>query len=261
VAGGTGVLVELNRGAIAPPALIDLSAAAELRTARRDEAARTVVLGATTTYTDVLEHHAEALPGLAAAARTVASRQIRNRATIAGALVLADPSADALAALGAARAQVELRRAGEGEPRRVDAVAFVTAPGRCDLAADELVTALHVPVADGPVAYAKAGARNAMARAVCGVAVALHPARRAATACVVGAAPTAIRPEVAEELVAADWAILDDPAVAQRFGALVAAAVDPIPDARGSAAYRRHVAGVLAARALRRAVAELEPAA
>ncbi len=42
-----------------------------------------------------------------------------------------------------------------------------------------------------------------------------------------------------------------------RFGALVAAAVDPIADARGSVAYRRHIAGVLASRALRRAAAEL----
>ncbi|HWH92892.1 MAG TPA: FAD binding domain-containing protein [Baekduia sp.] len=256
VAGGTGIMVELNRGAIDPPTLIDLSAVAELRTVTRD--AGVIRLGATTTYTDVLDHHDATLPGLAAAARTVASRQVRNRATIAGALVLADPSGDALAALGAASAQVEVRGGPDAAGRTIDAHAFVTAPGRCALAADELVVSLRVPVADGPVVYLKAGARNAMARAVCGVAVALHPARRTATACVVGAASTAIRPYVAEELVAADWDDLAAPAIAARFGALVAAAVDPIPDARGSAEYRRHVAGVLASRALRRAAAELE---
>jgi CO/xanthine dehydrogenase FAD-binding subunit len=261
VAGGTGVLIELNRGAIDPPALLDLSAVAELCTARAGDDGRTVVLGATTTYTDVLERHAGTLPGLAAAARTVASRQVRNRATIAGALVLGDPSSDALAALGAAGAVVEIRRAGAPDPRLVDAVAFVTGPGRCDLAADELVTALHVAVADGPVAYAKAGARNAMARAVAGVAVALHPARRAASACAVGVAPTAIRPTDAEQLVGADWDRLRDPTVAKRFGALVAAAVDPIADARGSEQHRRHVTGVLATRALRRAVADLDEVA
>jgi CO/xanthine dehydrogenase FAD-binding subunit len=258
VAGGTGVMVELNAGRIDPPALIDLSRVAGLRDSARD--ADVVTLGATTTYADVLDRHAEMLPGLAQAVATIASRQLRNRATIAGALVLGDPSSDALAALGAAGATVRVVSGRDGE-RMIPAHAFVTGVGACDLRDGELVVSIDVPVADGPVAYAKAGARNAMARAVCGVAVALHPARRAATACVVGAAPTAIRPEVAEELVAADWAILDDPAVAQRFGALVAAAVEPIPDARGSAAYRRHVAGVLAARALRRAVAELEPAA
>jgi CO/xanthine dehydrogenase FAD-binding subunit len=250
VAGGTGVLVDLNRG-VEPVALIDLSRVAGLRDATRE--GDTVRLGAGVTYTDVLERHAGDLPGLAAAARTVASRQVRNRATLAGALVLGDPSGDALAALGAAEAEVEIR--GPRGRRMVAADAFITAPGACDLQPDELVTALLVPVADGPVAYAKAGARNAMARAVCAVAIALHPARRTVTACVVGAAPTAIRPNVAEVLVAASWDALDDPATAERFGALVAAAVDPIPDARGSAAYRRHIAGVLAARALRRVAA------
>jgi CO/xanthine dehydrogenase FAD-binding subunit len=252
VAGGTGVLVDLN-GGVEAATLIDLSRVAGLRDAVRD--GDTVRLGAGVTYTDVLEHHAADLPGLAAAARTVASRQVRNRATLAGALVLGDPSGDALAALGAAEAHVEIY--GPRGRRTVAADRFITAPGVCDLRADELVTALLVPVADGPVAYAKAGARNAMARAVCAVAIALHPARRTVSACVVGAGPTAIRPGVAEALIAASWDALDDPATAERFGALVAAAVEPIPDARGSAAYRRHIAGVLAGRALRRVAADL----
>jgi CO/xanthine dehydrogenase FAD-binding subunit len=245
VAGGTGVLVELNRG-VEIATLIDLSRVAELHESSRD--GDVVRLGAATTYTDVLERHADTLPGLAQASRTIASRQVRNRATVAGALVLGDPSGDALAALGAAGASVEV--AGPRGVRRVAAAAFVTGVGTCDLRAGELVTAVLVPVADGPVAYAKAGARNAMARAVCGVAIALHPGRRGGGVCVVGAAPTAIRPGVAEDLIEAAW---DDLAgAAGRFGALVAEAVDPIPDARGSAAHRRHVAGVLATRALRR---------
>jgi CO/xanthine dehydrogenase FAD-binding subunit len=166
--------------------------------------------------------------------------------------VLGDPSSDALAALGAAVAAVEV--AGPHGIRHVPAEAFVTGPGICDLGADELVTALIVPKADGPTAYAKAGARNAMARAVCGVAIELHPLARTVTACVVGAAPTAIRPRTAEALIADAWDDLDDldDRVLRRFGQLVAEAVDPLPDARGSAAYRRHVAGVLATRVLDR---------
>lgn len=245
------MLVDLNRG-VEPVVLIDLSGVAGLRDATRD--GDIVRLGAGVTYTDAIERHAAELPGLAAAARTVASRQIRNRATLAGALVIGDPSGDALAALGAAEARVEI--GGPHGRRTVAADAFITAPGVCDLQPDELVIALLVPVADGPVAYAKVGARNAMARAVCAVAISLHFGHRTATACVVGAGPTAIRPRDAEALVAASWDALDAPATAERFGALVAAAVDPLPDARGSAAYRRHIAGVLAARALRRAAAE-----
>jgi CO/xanthine dehydrogenase FAD-binding subunit len=246
VAGGTGVLVELNRGLPAPK-LLDLSRVEGFR----DAEARTdmVRLPAGITYTDVLERHGEALPGLAAAARTVASRQVRNRATLAGALVLADPSGDALGALVAAEATVEVE--GPRGTRRIAAEDFVVAPSAPDLRADELVTALDVPRPDGPTAYAKAGARNAMARAVVGVAVALHPLTRTITVGVVGAAPVPIRPRAAEALVAERWDA--GGATAERFGALVAEAVDPLPDARGSAAYRRHVAGVLATRALRRA--------
>lgn len=250
VAGGTGVMVELNAGRIDPPALIDLSRVEGLRDSARDGGR--VRLGAMTTYTDVLDRHAAELPGLAQAIATIASRQLRNRATVAGALVLGDPSSDALAALGAAGATVRVASARDGE-RTIPAHAFVTGPGGCDLRATELLVSIDVPVADGPVAYAKVGARNAMARAVCGVAIALHDDRRRAGVCVVGAASTAIRPEVAEDLIAAGW---DDlAAAAPRFGALVAQAVDPIADARGSADHRRRVARVLATRALRRVAA------
>jgi CO/xanthine dehydrogenase FAD-binding subunit len=247
VAGGTGVLLDLNRG-VEVGRLLDVSRVDGWRSAERDGTA--VRLGAGVTYTQVQEDLGRWLPGLALAARTVASRQIRNRATLAGALVLADPSGDALAALGAAGAEVEVD--GPRGTRRVAADCFVTAPGRCALGGDELVTALWVPIADGPVSYAKAGARNAMARAVCAVAVALHEAARTVSVCIVGAAPTAVRPHAAEALVARAWGALDDAAL-RRFGELVAEAVDPQTDARASAGYRRRAAVVLATRALRRA--------
>ncbi len=257
IAGGTGVMVERN-GTPADAPLLDLSRVDAFAAVDRD--GPMLRLGAGVTYTQAVEALAGPLPGLAAAARTVASRQIRNRATVAGALVLADPSADALAALAVSDAEVELSRT--AGVRRVAASAFVRGPGKADLAPDELVTALLVPVADGPVAYAKVGARNAMARAVCGVAVALHPARRTVRVAVVGAAPTAVRPHAAEldAAAAADWDGCSPPeADALRvFGSLVFEALgEAHSDARGSAAYRRRAASALARRALARAWGEL----
>lgn len=245
------MLVDLNAG-LAPAGLIDLSRVGELAAAGRD--GPLVRVGATVTYTRVIEELAELLPGVALASRTVASRQVRNRGTLGGALALGDPSGDALAGLVAAGAEAEL--AGPGGVRRIAVQDVVTAPGETAIESGELLAALLVPVADGPVAYAKAGMRNAMARAVCGVAVALSPARRAIAVAVVGAAPRALRAHAAEDLVAgeAPWdggALSED--LLRRAGALVAAAVDPIPDERGSAGHRRRTAAVLARRALQRA--------
>ena len=251
IAGGTGVLPELTAG-LEPPALLDLSRVRELRAV--DEDGSLLRVGATVTYTRAIEELGEVLPGLAMASRTVASRQIRNRGTLGGALALGDPSADALAALVAAGARAELQ--GPRGARRMPAEDVVTAPGATAIGRDELLTAFLVPPADGPVAYAKAGMRNAMARAVCGVAVALSPARRAVAIAVVGAAPRSLRAREAEALVAAHapWEGGRLPnELLQRVGALVAAAVDPIPDERGSAAHRRRSAAVLARRALERA--------
>jgi CO/xanthine dehydrogenase FAD-binding subunit len=116
-----------------------------------------------------------------------------------------------------------------------------------------------VPRADGPVAYAKVGARNAMARAICAVAVALHPAARTVGICVAAVGPTPLRAQAAERTVAAEgpWGKATvDPGWLSRVGALAAEATRPHTDERGSAAYRRHAAAVLTARALGRAWAE-----
>jgi CO/xanthine dehydrogenase FAD-binding subunit len=252
VAGGTGVMIALNAGA-RPATLIDLSLVDELRAI--DRSGPGLRLGSGVTYTTVIEELAEPLPGLAAASRTIASRQIRNRATPAGALVLGDASGDALAALIVADARIDLASSPDGE-RRIRAEDFITGAGETVLAPDELVVALVLPAATGPVAYAKAGARNAMARAVCGVAAALDPARRTATIAIVGAGPRPVRARAAEELVAgeAPWS---EPAALQD-GERIAAAVVGVADVRGSAAYRRHLAGVLGRRALGRAWAQLE---
>jgi CO/xanthine dehydrogenase FAD-binding subunit len=233
VAGGTGVLVEMNAGR-RPTGLIDLSRVPELAAVEHDGSV--VRVGATVTYTRVIEELGDRLPGVAAAARTVASRQVRNRGTLGGALAIGDPTGDALAGLLAADAEVEL--AGPAGVRRVPVRDVAIAP-------DELVTAVLVPVADGPVAYAKAGMRNAMARALCGVAVAVRPARRSVAIAVVGARAT--RAHEAEALLAreAPWDRgAPDADLLQRAGELVAAAAAPIPP---------HMAAVLTRRALERA--------
>jgi xanthine dehydrogenase iron-sulfur cluster and FAD-binding subunit A len=251
VAGGTEVMPLRNRGE-RPGPLLDLSRVAELRAVDDGDPVR---LGAGVTYTSQLEELAERLPVLALAARTIASRQVRNRATLGGALAIADPSADILAALVAAGAEVEL--ASEAGLRRLPVADFLTGPYACDLRADELIAAVLVPRAAGPAAYAKVGARNAMARAACAVAVVLDLGRRSAAIAVAASAPTPVRAPDAERLVAAEapWDEAGELEAGwlRRVGALIAQSTRPRSDGRGSAEYKRHAAAVLGSRALARA--------
>jgi CO/xanthine dehydrogenase FAD-binding subunit len=262
IAGGTDLMVEINFDRRRPAALLDLTRVPELTGWHR--AGGTVRIGAGVPYARIIAELADLVPGLAKASRTVGSAQIRNRGTVGGNLGSASPAGDALPPLLAAGAVVEV--ASTRGTRRIPAAEFCTGVKRSALAADELVAAVELPVAPGPQEFAKVGTRNAMVIAVCSVAVALDPDRRAVGTGIGSAAPTPRRAAAAEEFaagaLAGNWdsrADLD-PAVARRFGELLAAAADPIDDVRGTAAYRRHALSVLGRRTLTWAWADYQTA-
>jgi CO/xanthine dehydrogenase FAD-binding subunit len=254
IAGGTDVMVELNFDRGRPAAILDLTRTAELAAWDRDGGSLRV--GAGVTYTRAIDELAAALPGLALAARTVGSPQIRNRGTIGGNLGSASPAGDCHPPLLAGGAEVELiSLAGT---RRVPVQEFFTGPKQTALRADELIAAVHVPAAAGPQQFAKIGTRNAMVIAVCSFALALDPERRGVGTGIGSAGPTPLRATEAErflrDVLGAEglWesrAPLGE-AAAARFGELVGAAARPIDDVRGTAAYRVHALGVLARRTL-----------
>ncbi|MGY1712048.1 FAD binding domain-containing protein [Geodermatophilus sp. SYSU D00758] len=262
LAGGTDVMVDLTFDRRRPAALLDLTRVPDLREwALEGDRVR---LGAGVPYARVLGELAGRLPGLAMAARTVGSPQIRTRGTVGGNLGSASPAGDAHPPLLAAGAEVELASAARGT-RRLPVADFFTGPKRSALAADELIAAVLVPVAAGPQQFCKVGTRNAMVIAVTSLAVALHPDRRAVGTGIGSAAPTPRRAPEAEQLLAAelDWAGRAplDADLAAEFGRRVAAAAAPIDDVRGSAAYRRHALAVMARRALAWAWDDLRRAA
>ena len=247
-------MVEINFDARRPEALLDLNRVSELTSWQRSDGR--VRLGAGVTYTRLIDELGDLLPGLAMAARTVGSPQIRNRGTVGGNLGAASPAGDCHPVLLAAGATVEATSA--RGPRVIPAAEFFTGPKRNALAADELITAVLIPVAAGPQQFAKIGTRNAMVIAVCAFALELRPPPRANTVGtgIGSAGPTPLRAEEAEEYLAVALAGLWESAgrlpdqVTQRFGELVAAAARPIDDVRGTAAYRRHALSVLARRTL-----------
>jgi CO/xanthine dehydrogenase FAD-binding subunit len=254
IAGGTDVMVELNFDRRRPTGLLDLTRVAELREWSVADGA--VELGAGVTYAQVIADLAELLPGLAMASRTVGSPQIRNRGTVGGNLGSASPAGDAHPPLLAAEAVVEI--ASVRGVRRLPVGDFFLGVKRSALEPDELIRAVHVPMARGPEQFSKIGPRNAMVIAVVSFGLRLDPSRRRVGTGLGSAAPTPRTATEAEEFLAGGleevgaWDAsreLPAPLVA-RFAELVAAAAEPVDDVRGSAAYRRHALAVMARRTL-----------
>ena len=252
IAGGTDVMVELNFDRRRPPALLDLNAVGEI--AKWSEVDGRVRLGAAVPYVRVIDELGDRLPGLAMAARTVGSPQIRNRGTVGGNLAAASPAGDSHPPLLASDAVVEV--ASVRGTRTIPITEFYLGVKRSALEPDELITAVLLPPADGPQQFSKVGTRNAMVIAVCSFAVALHPASGTVGTGLGSAAPTPRRAPDAEDYMAGELSALwRSPAplpdsVLRRFGELVGAAAQPSDDVRGSAAYRRHALAVLARRTL-----------
>jgi CO/xanthine dehydrogenase FAD-binding subunit len=254
LAGGTDLMVELNFGARRPPVLLDLTRISEL--GEWDIDGREIRLGAGVTYAQVITQLGDKLPGLALAARTVGSPQIRNRGTIGGNLGTASPAGDAHPPLLAAGAAVEIDSI--RGTRSVPVDQFFVGAKRNVLEPGELIAAVRLPLPSGPEHFSKIGTRNAMVIAVAAFSLALRPDRQDVGTGIGSAGPTPRRARQAEKFLAdalAEGGLWQSRsqlpgAVAAEFGRLVAAAADPIDDVRGTAAYRRHGLSVMARRTL-----------
>src|SRR4030088_3160953 len=156
IAGGTDVMVEINFDRQRPASFIDLKRIAELT--HWGEEGNLLRVGAGVTYTRLIDELGDRLPGLAMAARTVGSPQIRNRGTVGGNLGAASPGRGChppLLAPGAADH-------GHSAP----AAAFCPGVKQNAPAPDELIAAVLIPPAAGPQQFSKIGTRNAMVIAV-----------------------------------------------------------------------------------------------
>ena len=254
LAGGTDAMVEITYAQRRPDHVLALRRVPELRGYEAD--GDRLRFGAMLTYTQMETDLADLAPGLAMAARTVGSPQIRNAGTIGGNLGTASPAGDTLPWLLAMDAQVELTSV-RGR-RELPLTGFITGPKRTAREPDELITAVTVPRIDGPQHVAKVGPRNAMVISVACFALVLDTGSRRVRTGMGSVGPTPLRSTDAEDLAssAIDWEQLTCPDDAiTAFARACGAASQPITDHRSSADYRRHAVGVLAARSLRRCLA------
>jgi CO/xanthine dehydrogenase FAD-binding subunit len=257
-------MVQVNFDQIRPATLLDLSRLGELQSWELIDGGRVVRLGAGVTYTRIINELSVELPGLAAAARTVGSPQIRNAGTVGGNLGTASPAGDSHPPLLASRARIEAESVRGSRLIPIDD--FFVGPKRQGLVDDELIRAVHIPVATGPQQFAKIGQRNAMVIATTSLAVHLDVSGQRVGTGIGSAGPTPLRALPAEALIedvlSGIWQAPGDlqPDVAGEFGRLVSESASPIDDVRGTADYRRHALSVLGRRLLQWAWVDLKKA-
>jgi len=260
--GGTDLFPGLRDGLFRPRIVVDVKYLPGMMDIRYDAGAGLTV-GAAATMNQVARHPdvQARYPLLTQAARTVASYQIRNRATLGGNLCNASPCADTSPATLVLEAQFVLF--GPDGERQVPAGEFFRGPGQTALQPGELMTAVRFPPSPESAAarYLKLGRCKSGDLALVGVAVLGY---RDGTASgyrfrlgLGSVAPTPLRVPEAE-------AFLDGNEPGEETFAWAAAkamaAASPITDVRGSAEYQKAMVRALAARALAGVWAQMQEA-
>ncbi|MER5622384.1 xanthine dehydrogenase family protein subunit M [Streptosporangium sp. NPDC002544] len=255
LAGGQSLIPLLNMRLVAPAHLVDINRLAEL--AAVDVEPGGVRVGALARHAAVerSEEVAAAQPLLRQALRLVAHPVIRNRGTVVGSLAHADPAAELPAVLALLRGSVRLAR--PGAVRDVAAEDFFTGPLESAIDPGELAVSAFFPVPPPRSGTAfREVARRHGDYALAGIAalVVLDDDLRitSATVACVSLGPVPVLVDVTEAVGhrppdSADWA---SAARAVQDG------IEPEADIHATAAYRRHLAGVLTEQALRDAARE-----
>lgn len=253
VAGGHSLIPMMKLRLARPEALIDINDLTELSYLRLtgDE----LRIGALTRHAELLESQvaAEHYPIFGDAERVIADPLVRNRGTIGGSLCQADPSEDLSAVFAAVDASAVIQ--GPGGQRTVSIRGFHTGPYETVVGPGELLVEIRVPVRPGGgSAYAKVE-RRAGDWAVGAAGAALWLNGDTIKEAGVGLTALGARHFHAAE---AEEFLRGKPATEETFaeaGRIAGAHCAPVADQRGPVDYKRHLAGELTVRALRRAAA------
>ena len=260
-AGATDLIPQIRAGRPEPILAIDLKRIPRLVDVRRDGDAW--IIGAATSAAQLADEpdFTADFPGLAEAAALIGSDQIQSRASLGGNLCNASPAADTVPAMAVNQVQAVL--ATSNGTRTVPVLEVVTGPGTTSQGPDEFLVELLIarPAARTADAYLRFIPRTEMDIAVVGAGarITLDEDGTVVTADIaLGAvAPTVVRVGAAEEALTGRRV---DEATLGEVAAASSDACNPIDDKRGTKEYRRHVAGVLAKRAVTLAAERAEGA-
>ena len=253
IAGGHSLLPMMKLRLANPDYLIDINDLAEL--SYIDEIGDQVRIGALTRHADLLRSQTltRHFPIFADAERVIADPVVRNRGTIGGSLCQADAAEDLSAVCTALGAEVVIR--GSDGERVVDIDAFHVGPYTTAVGDGELLTEIRLPLRPGGGSAHEKVERRAgdWAIAAASAAVWIDGGTISSAGVALSAVgPTTVHlPRVAELLRGS--APSDELFV--QAGEIASADCSPVADGRGPVDYKRHLAGVLTTRALRRATA------
>ncbi|MBO0774785.1 MAG: xanthine dehydrogenase family protein subunit M [Actinobacteria bacterium] len=259
LAGGHSLIPMMKLRLAQPETLIDINGLSEL--SYLEASGSELRIGALTRHAQLLGSAAvgEHFTILHDAERVIADPVVRNWGTIGGSLCQADPSEDLPAAFAALRATMVIQ--GPDGTRTVPAREFHTGPYETVVGPGEMLTEIRVAVRPaGGSAYEKVG-RRAGDWPVGAAGVALWLDGVTITGAGIGLSAVGARHFVAAE---AEDFLLGAPATEDslaRAGQIAAAHCRPASDQRGPADYKRHLAGELTIRALRKALRRARGAA
>jgi aerobic carbon-monoxide dehydrogenase medium subunit len=251
IAGGHSLLPMMKLRLANPEHLIDINDLAELAYIR--EAAGEIRIGALTRHVDLLKSDilAEHFPLFRDAEHVIADPVVRNRGTIGGSLCQADAAEDLSAVCSAAKAQVVIRGA-DGE-RVIGMESFHVGPFMTAVGAGEILTEIRLGIRPGAGSAHEKVERRAgdWAIAATSAAVWMNGGTIADAGIALSAVGlTTIHLTRAEELLRGQ---APSEQLFAQAGEIAAADCSPSADGRGPVEYKRHLAGVLTKRALRRA--------
>jgi CO/xanthine dehydrogenase FAD-binding subunit len=245
VAGGTDLFVKMEKKALNPDRVIDIS---EVQTEPRlEKNGGVITFLATATFQEIAKSRLikEELPVLAESTLALGATQLRNMATLGGNICNASPSADSLIALYLL--EPELVLASRDGERKISLRDFITGPGETDLNRGEYLKKIEIPTVSNDFThyFEKVGRRNALDISVCAMGYLLNrkdgvvEELRLAYGAV---APTVIRASSVEEFLRGKELTEETIGEAKR---LLGTEISPISDIRGSAEYREKVAARL----------------
>ena len=252
IAGGTSLVLMMKQGLVQPEVVVDVRRIAALRGIVRTSDGG-LELGALETHRAIETSPVVAAyaPALAETFSRIATVRIRNQATLGGNLVHADPAQDPPAILLALDAEaIVSTRAGE---RCVPMAEFFIDYFESAVAPGELLSRIRLPQlpANARVAYTKylPGTQDDYATVAIAALLALDADRRC-TAIRIGLGSLGVTPLRARAVEDALAGAVVTPRLIAEASELVAGAIDPLDDARGSAAYKRDMARVWLERTL-----------